>query len=244
MTKPALYNRLIKQLRKLRNLPLSKKLLLTIALPFAILLFALFDIKQGYQQMQLYTVAHDTMSSESIKAVFEEFSTRLNTNLILILVAMFFLFASMRLMLSRITKSLKFMSGLSASIAEGKFDNVIDYATNDELGKLKLSLKTMQIKLETAFEMEKLRVVELVRLKTALNSAKTNIMLTDVSNNIIYINDTLKHMFASVEEDFKRQLLNFNSENLLGNKMDVFHNETSQRSGDCDANHCRKDIRC
>lgn len=230
MTESALYNGLIEQLRKLRNLPLSKKLLLTIALPFAVLLFALFDIKQGYDQMQLYTVAHDTMSSETIKAVHEEFSTRLNNNLILILTAMVFLFASMRLLLSRVTKSLKFMSGLSASIADGKFDNVIDYATKDELGRLKLSLKTMQIKLETAFEMEKLRVVELVRLKTALNGALTNIMLTDASNNIIYINDALHQLFFGVEDDFKQQLLNFNSEHLLGNKIDVFCNEKQQQN--------------
>ncbi len=229
MTKYTVRKRIIKKIRELRNLSLSKKLLLSIALPFAILLFALFDIKQGYEQMQLYTVAHDTMHNSVIQAVHEEFNKKLNIDLTLIVFSMLLLFVSLRWLLSRVTKSLKFMSGLSASIADGNFNNVIDYATKDELGRLKLSLKTMQIKLETAFEMEKLRVVELVRLKTALNGALTNIMLTDSSNNIIYINNSLHKMFSGVEDDLQQDLINFHTDHLLGKKINIFDSDSQQQ---------------
>ena len=224
-----LYSFFSNNLDRLRNVSINKKFLPITILPFSVMGFILFDIKLAYEQLQMSSLAQDSQSQEMVKAAHEQFSTSLNWDITMLLVAITVLLVSMKLLLRGVSTSLESIIDISSNIADGKFDNVIDVTTDDELGQLKKSFKIMQIKLETAFQIEKLRLVELARLKTALNGALTNIMLTDNGNNIIYINDALHAMFCEVEGDLQQALLNFNSEQLLGKKIDVFRAESQEQ---------------
>ncbi len=69
------------------------------------------------------------------------------------------------------------------------------------------------------------------RIKTALDGAKTNIMLADPDFNIIYMNVTMKAMMKNAEADLKKVLPNFDADSLIGTNIDGFHKDPShQRS--------------
>ena len=88
------------------------------------------------------------------RAAHEQFDIRLNWDITILLFAVIVLLVSMRLLLRRLPTSLASMLNLSSSIANGKFDNVIGATADDEPGKLKKAFCTMQVKLETAFQMK------------------------------------------------------------------------------------------
>ncbi len=78
-------------------------------------------------------------------------------------------------------------------------------------------------------EQKKLEVAA-ARIRSALNSCTTNVMVADENCNIIYMNNTLVKMLKAAEADLRKELPNFDSEKLLGAPMDVFHkNPAHQR---------------
>lgn len=52
---------------------------------------------------------------------------------------------------------------------------------------------------------------------------KTCIQITDNDYNIIYMNPSLKKMFAHAEEDIRNALPHFDKEKIIGSNMDYFH---------------------
>jgi len=78
---------------------------------------------------------------------------------------------------------------------------------------------------------QKALAVDTSRIKTALDGAKTNVMLADNGNNIIYMNKTMVAMMKHAEPDIKTDLPNFDADSLMGTNIDVFHKDPShQRS--------------
>ncbi len=78
-------------------------------------------------------------------------------------------------------------------------------------------------------EQKKLEVAA-ARIRSALDSCTTNVMVADENCNIIYMNNTLVKMLKAAEADLRKELPNFGSEKLLGAPMDVFHkNPAHQR---------------
>jgi methyl-accepting chemotaxis protein len=61
------------------------------------------------------------------------------------------------------------------------------------------------------------------RVLQALDSAKSNVMLADTDNKIIYMNKTVTEMFKKSEHSIREALPHFDSSNLIGQKMDIFH---------------------
>ena len=60
-------------------------------------------------------------------------------------------------------------------------------------------------------------------MMTAMDSASTNIMITDIYFNIINVNNNLKEMFKLKESKIKEILPHFSANQVLGNNMDMFH---------------------
>lgn len=53
----------------------------------------------------------------------------------------------------------------------------------------------------------------------------TCIQIADNDYNIIYMNPSLKDMFAHAEEDIRKALPHFNKEKIIGSNMDLFHRD-------------------
>jgi len=64
---------------------------------------------------------------------------------------------------------------------------------------------------------------ENLRIKMALDSVTTNVMIADNDRNIVYMNGAVKEMLAVAESDIRKALPNFDVRKLDGAKIDVFH---------------------
>lgn len=80
-------------------------------------------------------------------------------------------------------------------------------------------------------EAEKREAEENLRVRRALDRVGTNTMIADANNDIIYMNEAVLNMMKVAESDLRKDLPNFNSSNLLGQNIDVFHkNPAHQRN--------------
>lgn len=80
-------------------------------------------------------------------------------------------------------------------------------------------------------EEEQRIAAENARIRQALDSATSNIMLADAENNIIYMNETVIDMFRKTEAKIRQTLPGFSAENLIGKNMDSFHKNPAHQQG-------------
>jgi len=69
------------------------------------------------------------------------------------------------------------------------------------------------------------------RIKAALDATSTNVMIADKDNHVVYLNESQHEMMKLAESDLKKDLPNFNANDLMGKNIDVFHvNPAHQRN--------------
>ncbi len=94
-------------------------------------------------------------------------------------------------------------------LAEGEHVMVPGADRPDELGNLARSLSVIHD-----------RAIEATRIKLALDSADSPIMVTDADHRIIYINAGLDRMLRAAEPDIKRRIPAFAASRLLNEPLD------------------------
>ena len=62
-----------------------------------------------------------------------------------------------------------------------------------------------------------------LRVRSALDVVKSNVMVADADYNIMYMNTTLKDMMREAEVELRKVLPAFDASKLLGANMDIFH---------------------
>ena len=67
------------------------------------------------------------------------------------------------------------------------------------------------------------------RIKAALDSCRTNVMVADADYNIVYMNETMQSMLCEAEADIRKELPRFNAATLIGTNIDVFHKDPSHQ---------------
>ncbi|MBO6729817.1 MAG: PAS domain-containing protein, partial [Maricaulis sp.] len=72
---------------------------------------------------------------------------------------------------------------------------------------------------------------ENARIKAALDTTTTNVMVADADLNIVYMNESQREMMRTAESDLRKDLPNFDSNNLLGQNIDVFHKNPAHQRG-------------
>ncbi|WP_046007069.1 methyl-accepting chemotaxis protein [Pseudoalteromonas rubra] len=71
---------------------------------------------------------------------------------------------------------------------------------------------------------------ENLRVRRALDNVQTNTMIADANNTIVYMNQAVLEMMRNAESDIRKDLPNFDSNQLVGQNIDVFHrNPAHQR---------------
>lgn len=76
---------------------------------------------------------------------------------------------------------------------------------------------------------QKRSIIEMARIKTALDNVSTNVMMADNNLNVVYMNKAIKVMFAASESEIKTQLRNFSLKDLMGFNIDGFHKDPSHQ---------------
>ncbi|WP_341539425.1 methyl-accepting chemotaxis protein [Thiobaca trueperi] len=116
------------------------------------------------------------------------------------------------------------------AIGSGDYDQDIDTTRRDEVGLALKGLAAMQAKLKADIGETKRVAAENLRIRYALDSVSSNVMLSEPGGEIIYANPAVLGMFRHGAQDIRRDLPNFDPERLIGSTIDVFHKNPSHQT--------------
>ncbi|HEY0335634.1 MAG TPA: MCP four helix bundle domain-containing protein, partial [Stenotrophomonas sp.] len=120
---------------------------------------------------------------------------------------------------------------VATDVAGGKLDGHIDASASDEVGDLMRSLLRMQRDLKERTERDQAVAAENLRIRTALDSSSTGMIITDPALNIVYANPALKQVIDAHADDFRSSLPSFDVDaSLVGQ-----HVNTMESTGQVDA---------
>ncbi len=108
------------------------------------------------------------------------------------------------------------------------FDIEID--NQDEIGAVLQSLKTMKVRLAFNMEAVKSRANAATRIKIALDSAHTSVMIADNERNIIYANPAVVKLFKKAETQLKEVIPGFDTDKFIGSSIDQFHKNPAHQA--------------
>jgi len=108
-------------------------------------------------------------------------------------------------------------------IAQGNYRNVIEIERRNEVGDVMEAIKSMQIKL--GFDVAENRRIanQNLLVKNALDNVSTGVMIADNDGKIIYTNKAVSDLLGKAEDNIRKQLPGFSAANLVGSKIDNFH---------------------
>jgi len=113
-----------------------------------------------------------------------------------------------------------------AAYSEGRFDVAMDRLPGQK-ARISEALDKVQVALNDAA----IAAQRNLRIKVALDSCTTNVMIADTNFNIIYMNDTVQAMMLRNQNELRKTLPQFDARQLMGQNIDVFHkNPAHQRN--------------
>jgi methyl-accepting chemotaxis protein len=112
--------------------------------------------------------------------------------------------------------------GIALEISEGNLERNIEIDPKDT-NSLLAAMKKMQQQLLARITKDHQERDEFQRVKIALDSITSNVMVADNGRNIIYMNPAVLAMIQHAESDIRKVLPKFDSSKLLGANMDIFH---------------------
>ena len=175
------------------------------------------------EQMQLLEDRNETATIE-VEGIYSEQRTAFMILMPIILGAVSLL---AWLLVRNITRPLEQAISVADRLAHGEMSD-IEVTSSNETGRLLGSLKDMQEGLRSRLRLED-EVHEFTRIKQALNKATTNIMVTDITCRIVYVNQTAEKMFLEAEDAIRKQLPQFNARDLLGSHIDALFQSSDQQ---------------
>ena len=110
-----------------------------------------------------------------------------------------------------------------ANVVGGNYSNVIDISRNDEIGKAMQGLQILQTRMGFEVAETKRQADETLRIKIALDNVSTGVMIANTERTIIYANNSVKRILKGAEAAIKKQLPNFDADNMIGVNIDSFH---------------------
>jgi methyl-accepting chemotaxis protein len=121
-----------------------------------------------------------------------------------------------------IARPLRKMAGVLGELTNDRIVEVPFAKRGDEIGEIAKATEVFKESIAG-------KVINL-RIRTALDVSRSNVMLADADYNIIYMNGTLQHMLREVEPEIRKAMPHFETARLMGANMDVFHkNPAHQR---------------
>ncbi|MEN8177999.1 MAG: methyl-accepting chemotaxis protein [Pseudomonadota bacterium] len=120
--------------------------------------------------------------------------------------------------------------GVFGRMAEGHYFDAVELGRQDELGAILRGLKSMQIKLGYDVNEAREQAAASTRIKTALDNVSSSVMMADNDRNIIYMNKTVEGLFKNAEQDIRKDLPDFDADNLMGTRIDGFHKQPEHQA--------------
>ncbi|MFO1413488.1 MAG: methyl-accepting chemotaxis protein [Burkholderiales bacterium] len=128
--------------------------------------------------------------------------------------------------LRRVSHLLGIADKALSNVAHGHYDNVLPPAATDELGRLLLTIKEMQIRLGYNEDTARAAIAAR-RIKNALDKCSTSVLVADEEGKVIYANECMTTMLAKDEAALRTVLPKLDSAKLVGAPFDVFDRDGS-----------------
>ncbi|WP_274521510.1 methyl-accepting chemotaxis protein [Ectothiorhodospira lacustris] len=117
-----------------------------------------------------------------------------------------------------------------SAIGEGHYDQKIEENRKDEIGLALKGLSEMQAKLKADIAETRRVAAENLRIRYALDSVSSSVMVSEPGGRIIYVNEAVLGMFRRAVNEIRKDLPSFNPDQVLGASVDIFHkNPAHQR---------------
>ena len=129
------------------------------------------------------------------------------------------------LMARNLTRSVREAVVVTRDIADGKLDSHIDTRRADEIGDLLKSMQRMQTDLRERIERDQAIAGENLRIRTALDSSGTSVMIADPSRTVIYANAAVAELLGRYENDVRATLPDFDPAALVGTRIDAYQRD-------------------
>jgi methyl-accepting chemotaxis protein len=115
------------------------------------------------------------------------------------------------------------LQSITSAITAGDYSTKIDGSISEEsvLGAMRSMLISLIQARDTA--------VENARIRSALDSASTNVMIADTTRNVIYMNKAVEKMMYEAESELRKALPQFSANNIINNKMDMFYQDSNHQ---------------
>jgi methyl-accepting chemotaxis protein len=114
-------------------------------------------------------------------------------------------------------------------IADNRFDDPIDISRADEVGQVLLGLKSMQVRLGFQIEESRRQAEAMLRVQSGLDTAHTNLMVTDAGLRVIYANRSLTSMFDRCGSLLAAAWPWFSPQAVLGTELAQFFPQPAAR---------------
>ena len=110
---------------------------------------------------------------------------------------------------------------ISNAVAKGDLDVSLPSIDNKNsvLAATALMIDSLRDNLATARENQ--------RIRTSLDSASTNVMITNSKGVVVYLNGAMEKMLRTLEADIRRSLPQFSASNVSGGGIDIFNTNLS-----------------
>ena len=120
----------------------------------------------------------------------------------------------------------------ATAIGQGNLDHPIRQVSGQsESARLLQSLRNMQGELRERNQREGKVSEENARVRQALDTCTTNVMIADAESHIVYMNESVTAMLKSREAELRKALPGFDASRIIGQSFDVFHrNPAHQRN--------------
>ena len=121
-----------------------------------------------------------------------------------------------------IARPLRRMAGVLVELTNDRIVEVPFTNRADEIGEI---AKATDVFKDSIAE----KVINL-RIRTALDVVRSNVMLADSDYNIIYMNGTLQQMLSEAQSEIRKGgMSGFDTAKLMGSSMDIFHKNPSHQ---------------
>ncbi len=161
-----------------------------------------------------FAVASDMKEDEALAHLYSMRNALIINIVIFQLIVMAFALVISRLLSGRVTA----LAHSVKDIADGKEAEIPSMNAGDELGDIARSLKHINDVGQGA-----------LRVKAALDSSGTGVMITGKDYNISYFNPKLEQMFKAKEEKIQKDVPAFSVSNLKGMSIEVFFKQDAER---------------
>ncbi len=154
-----------------------------------------------------------------------ESDTRLRNLSLAVLAVLGALAGAVSLMIVRsVTRPIAQAVKAAQAIGQGQLDHPIpDSRGASETSQLTRALGAMQQELRERTNREQTAAQANARVRRALDTCTTNVMIADAESTIIYMNESVAGMLRSREQALRRALPGFDASRILGTSFDAFH---------------------